>query len=174
MSSTGCSSNGRPADDAQHVARRRLLFERFCQLMRPRLHLLEQPRVLDSDHGLIGEGGDQFDLLVAEGPTDDRVNANTPTGLPSRKSGTPSMVRKPPRLIDSAQVNSASARTSGMWTVSHSRAVRPTSRASGGFDDEPLHVLPVFGGEAVTSSKPVACAWRRKMKALSASHSMLR
>ena len=28
---------------------------------------LEQPRVLDGDHGLVGEGFDQFDLLIGEG-----------------------------------------------------------------------------------------------------------
>ena len=32
-----------------------------------RLHLLEQPRVLDGDHRLVGEGLDQLDLLVGEG-----------------------------------------------------------------------------------------------------------
>ena len=31
----------------------------------PRLHLLEQPHVLDGDHSLIGEGLHELDLLVA-------------------------------------------------------------------------------------------------------------
>ena len=33
-----------------------------------RLHLLEQPHVLDRDHRLVGEGLDQLDLLVGERP----------------------------------------------------------------------------------------------------------
>ena len=38
------------------------------KLARARLHLVEQPHVLDRDHRLVGEGGDQFDLLVGERP----------------------------------------------------------------------------------------------------------
>ena len=34
----------------------------FGQLARARLHLLEQPRVLDGDDGLVGEGLEQLDL----------------------------------------------------------------------------------------------------------------
>ena len=34
--------------------------------MRTLLLGLEQPHVLDRDDGLVGEGGDQFDLLVGE------------------------------------------------------------------------------------------------------------
>ena len=30
------------------------------------LDFLEQPHVLDGDHSLVGEGGDQLDLLVGE------------------------------------------------------------------------------------------------------------
>jgi hypothetical protein len=30
------------------------------------LHLLEQPRVLNGDHGLVGEGSHQFNLLLRE------------------------------------------------------------------------------------------------------------
>ncbi len=43
----------RAADDAQHLGRRRLLRQRF-------LRLVEQPRVLDRDHGLVGEGLQQL------------------------------------------------------------------------------------------------------------------
>ena len=38
----------------------RLLLQGFCQFPRPRLHLLKQPRVLDGDDRLIGEGVDQL------------------------------------------------------------------------------------------------------------------
>ena len=40
----------------------------LCDLARARLHLVEQAHVLDRDHGLVGEGGDQLDLLVGERP----------------------------------------------------------------------------------------------------------
>ena len=39
----------RAGDDAQYLARRRLLLQRF-------LEFLEQPHVLDRDHRLVGEG----------------------------------------------------------------------------------------------------------------------
>jgi hypothetical protein len=57
----------RPADDVEHVARRRLVFQRLLNLAGPRLHLLEQTRILDCDHRLVGEGLDEFDLLVCKG-----------------------------------------------------------------------------------------------------------
>ena len=55
----------RAADDLEHVAGRGLVFERFVQFALARLLRLEQPRVLDGDDGLVGEGLDQLDLLVA-------------------------------------------------------------------------------------------------------------
>ena len=51
----------RAADDAQDLGRRRLLLERL-------LGFVEQARVLDRDHRLVGEGLQQRDLLVAEAP----------------------------------------------------------------------------------------------------------
>jgi hypothetical protein len=38
----------------------------FLDLARARLDLVEQPHVLDRDHRLVGEGGDQLDLLIGE------------------------------------------------------------------------------------------------------------
>ena len=37
----------------------------FLEVARLRLHLVEQPRILDRDHGLVGEGLDQLDLALA-------------------------------------------------------------------------------------------------------------
>ena len=55
------------------------------------LDFVEQPHVLDGDHRLVGEGGDQLDLLVGEWPHRARVHQEmTPIGVPSRSSGTPS------------------------------------------------------------------------------------
>ena len=50
----------RAGDDAQDFARRRLLLQRL-------LEFLEQPHVLDGDHGLVGEGFKQLDLRRSEG-----------------------------------------------------------------------------------------------------------
>ena len=50
----------RAGDHAQNLTRRRLLLQRL-------LEFLEQPDVLDGDHGLIGEGFKQLDLRRGEG-----------------------------------------------------------------------------------------------------------
>ena len=54
----------RPADLPQRLQ----LLDGSRQLAGPGLQLLEEPDVLDGDHRLVGEGFDQFDLLVGEGP----------------------------------------------------------------------------------------------------------
>src|SRR6516225_2412928 len=57
---------GRGTDDLQHFGRCRLLLEGFLEIARPGLHLVEQARVLDGDHGLVGEGLGQRDLLFGK------------------------------------------------------------------------------------------------------------
>src|SRR5262249_11714982 len=57
----GLQIEGRSADALEHVGGCGLLLERLPQL-------IEQPRVLDGDDGLVGETLDQFDLLVGEQP----------------------------------------------------------------------------------------------------------
>ena len=49
----------RAADDAQHLAGRRLVLEGLLQF-------LKQTHVLDGNHRLVGEGGDEFDLLFGK------------------------------------------------------------------------------------------------------------
>src|SRR5262245_17810744 len=49
----------RAADDLEHIGGGGLLLQRFAQL-------LEQACVLDGDDGLVGEAGDQGDLLIGE------------------------------------------------------------------------------------------------------------
>src|ERR1700736_863470 len=66
---------GRAADDLEHVGGGGLLLQRFAQLV-------EQPRVLDGDDGLIREGVDQGELLVGKGsnlspPHRNHTNENT-------------------------------------------------------------------------------------------------
>ena len=56
----------RAADDAEHLGRCRLMLQRLAQFCVALLDLLEQPHVLDGDHGLIGEGFEQRDLFVGE------------------------------------------------------------------------------------------------------------
>src|SRR4051794_35207254 len=59
---------GRAADNAKHIAGRRLVLQRLCGLPCPLLHLLEKADVLDRNYGLVGKGLDEFDLAVGEGP----------------------------------------------------------------------------------------------------------
>ena len=57
-----------------------------------RLHFLEQPYILDRDHGLVGEGLDKCELPVRNGCLTPRVKIMTPSATPSRNNGTPSIV----------------------------------------------------------------------------------
>src|SRR6516225_1005961 len=56
--------DGRAADSLEHVCGGGLPLQGF-------LGLVEQPRVFDSDHCLIGEGGQKLDLLVIKRPNSD-------------------------------------------------------------------------------------------------------
>jgi hypothetical protein len=49
---------GRAADDLEHVGRGSLLLQRFGELARACLHVVEQPHVLDRDRRLVREGTD--------------------------------------------------------------------------------------------------------------------
>ena len=52
----------RAADDLEHVGGGGLLLQRFGKFFGALLHLVEQPHVLDRDHRLVGEGGQQLNL----------------------------------------------------------------------------------------------------------------
>ena len=56
----------RTRNHAQHLRRCRLLLQRLGKLARARLHLVEQPHILDRDHRLVGECRNQFNLLLGE------------------------------------------------------------------------------------------------------------
>ena len=60
---------GRAADDAEHLGCCRLMLQGLAQFCVALLQFLEQPHVLDGDHGLVGEGFKQFDLLFVKGRT---------------------------------------------------------------------------------------------------------
>src|SRR5262245_57892853 len=61
---TGCASVGDRVMTLSTSHRRSLMFERFREVARARLHLVEQPHVLDRDHRLVSKGRNQLDLLV--------------------------------------------------------------------------------------------------------------
>ncbi len=63
--------------------------------------------------------------LSVKGCTLERVSVMTPTGVPSLRSGTPSMVRYP-SSFETSRVYSSSSPMSWMWTVLRSSKVRPT------------------------------------------------
>ena len=59
---------GRAGDDPQHLRGRRLLFQRFAQIIGPPAQVANQPRVLDRDDRLVGKVLQQRNLLVGKGP----------------------------------------------------------------------------------------------------------
>src|SRR6516165_1943708 len=56
----------RTADNAQHLRRGRLLLQRLSKFMRALPLRLEQPSILDGDHGLCGKGPKQINLSLGE------------------------------------------------------------------------------------------------------------
>ncbi len=62
-SNTGCVVGDRLADDLQYLGRGGLPLQRL-------LRLVEQPRVLDRDHRLVGEGLQQRHLFGLNAPLD--------------------------------------------------------------------------------------------------------
>jgi hypothetical protein len=57
----------RAGDNLEHLRRRRLLLQCLGKLARARLHLVEQPHILDRDRRLVGKSFEKSDLLVREG-----------------------------------------------------------------------------------------------------------
>ena len=59
---------GRAGDDLKDLRGRSLLLQRFSEIIRALAQLVEQPRVLDGDGCLIGEGLNEINLVVGERP----------------------------------------------------------------------------------------------------------
>ena len=76
---------GRPGDDLQDFRSRGLPLQRLPGLV-------EQPRVLDRDDRLVGEGLDELDSPSLKASTRRRARTKFPIGSPSRINGTPSAV----------------------------------------------------------------------------------
>ena len=70
----------RAADDTEHLGRCRLMLQGLAQFCVALLDLLEQPDVLDGDHGLVGEGFEEVDLLFGEGTDLRSADNNRPDG----------------------------------------------------------------------------------------------
>src|SRR5262249_55213521 len=77
----------------------------FRKLARSRLHLLEQARVFNGDHGLVGEGIDELDLAFGEwahfgAPNEDHPNcvACVDQGHGERSANTAQLKRSFPAL----------------------------------------------------------------------------
>ena len=49
----------------QDLRRRSLLLQRFAEIVRALLQLIEQPRILDGDDSLAGKAREQRDLFIA-------------------------------------------------------------------------------------------------------------
>ena len=72
------------------------MLARLLELPALLLDLVEQARVLDGDHRLVGEGFEQTDLPAVNERTVQRFIDITPTSVPWRINGTPSRVRISP------------------------------------------------------------------------------
>ena len=79
----------RAGDDAQDLARRRLLLQCLGEF-------LKQPHVLDGDHRLVGEGFEQLDLRRGEGAHLDATCVQYSNEFPLLAKGNRQEVRQPP------------------------------------------------------------------------------
>jgi hypothetical protein len=60
----------------------RLVLARLGKLPALVLDFIEQAHILDGDHGLVGKGRQQLNLLLVEGPHLRGANVRTPIGTP--------------------------------------------------------------------------------------------
>ena len=77
---------------------------------------MEQPHVLDGDHGLVGEGFEQLDLLLGERADLVAADMNVPMGSLGSK-GWPRTVERRAASEAALGNRSGSAAKSGMWSV---------------------------------------------------------
>jgi hypothetical protein len=80
----GLEIESRTTDDLEHICSGGLLLQGFGQVVRPRLHLLEQPNIVDRYDDLVGKCLDELYLSFREWLkvcVSNRDNANDPAAL---------------------------------------------------------------------------------------------
>ena len=120
----------RPADDAEHLGRCRLMLQRLAQFCVALLEFLEQPHVLDGDNGLIGESFEKRDLFIRE-----RTNLRAPNNELRRWERLRAVTAWPARSespgvwtsLSPGNSVSISAARSWIWIVCRSTMARPAS-----------------------------------------------
>ncbi len=90
---SGSSSGRRQRYPAEDLAGRGLLLQCLRKFARAGLHLVEQPHVFNRDHRLVSKVVTRSICCWVNGWTLVRVKNRTPIGVPSRNSGTPTVVR---------------------------------------------------------------------------------
>ena len=96
-----------------------------------RLQLLEQPHVLDRDHGLSGKRSSSLICLSVNGRTSSRRMTITPIAVSSRTSGAARKDRNPAATMTVSGYSSrtCASATSGICTVRASNTARPPMAA---------------------------------------------
>ena len=131
----------RGRDHAEDVGAAGLVGQRLREVAGLRLHLVEQPDVLDRDHRLIGERGEQCDLLVGEGAHGIARQGRT------RRSGLPREAGACRSGCDNRQVSALCSacipdrfghRGCGQFCA---RAARPVTLSRSGLKGYPLQFL---------------------------------
>jgi hypothetical protein len=155
----GLHVGGRAADHPQDLGGRRLLLKRLGQVAVPRLELVEQPDILDSDHRLIGEGGDQLNLLVGERPYLGPPDADCPDSLGSAEQrnvehGPETLGPREPAL---SGYSSISACMSATWIVRRSSTARPVAVPRRGKAPTGLEGI---GPSCATRRSPSPSTWK--------------
>ena len=129
----------RVGNDLQHLRGRGLLLQRLGELARARLHVVEQPYVLNRDRRLVGELLQQFFLRLRDGSGGSRMG---PTGalafvLAERRLGTRVWPFAPllDKVTSSAQVTGAfrgpaSIQTDGTLNPCRFHSITSSARAS--------------------------------------------
>ena len=88
----------RGCDHVEDVAAAGLISQRLREVARLGLHLVEQPHILDGDHGLVGEGLTSSICLSVKRLTSEREQDHADR-LPSRSMGRQGGSANPPNLL---------------------------------------------------------------------------
>ena len=92
----------RPADNAQHFGRCRLMLQRLAQFGVALLQFFEEAHVFNCDDGLVGESFEKGDLFLGEGTDLGSADRDQPIATSSRISGVARTERVPACCMGSA------------------------------------------------------------------------